>query len=244
MLHGGIIQYMGHSQFQWDLRKEASSRFSTLWNVDQYELATSFDGFRFMSGERKYQKKPMNSFLHKDQSPFNTIWSYQGLVNLIDSDSQSGGFVCVPKTHLIHRKYFEENHNLSDKRFKENWYLFTDKEKEENKILSEIIKVNCKSGDFILWDSRTFHCNTTPSNSNSRCCVYICMLPKSKVNENSINKRKKAFDEKRCTSHHEVKMFPVVPRFTQESDKVKNVMNKLFSEIILSKLLISLACID
>jgi hypothetical protein len=52
MLHGGMIQYIGHAQFQWDIRKEiAESVYSKLWSVDKFELASSFDGFCFMTGK-------------------------------------------------------------------------------------------------------------------------------------------------------------------------------------------------
>jgi predicted 2-oxoglutarate/Fe(II)-dependent dioxygenase YbiX len=47
--------------------------------------------------------------------------------------------------------------------------------------LCNTIKVNSKAGDFILFDSRTFHCNTVPMTKTLRVCTYICMLPADKV---------------------------------------------------------------
>ena len=83
VLHGGMIQYIGHSRPQWDLRKRAKPLFATLWGTD--ELKSSFDGLCFMNGERNYQKRPINSFLHCDQSPLKKpIWSYQGIQALTD----------------------------------------------------------------------------------------------------------------------------------------------------------------
>lgn len=39
-----------------------------------------------MNGIRNYNKSPIDSFLHCDQSPTkNDIWSYQGVLNLTDS---------------------------------------------------------------------------------------------------------------------------------------------------------------
>jgi ectoine hydroxylase-related dioxygenase (phytanoyl-CoA dioxygenase family) len=247
MLHGGMIQYVGHSQFQWDLRAECSEIFAKVWETAKTDLATSFDGFCFMSGEKSYKKKFDNSFLHTDQSPNkNALWSYQGLINLIDCGSSAGGFVCVPKSNLLHRKYFEDRYKLDDPKFKGNWYLFTDEEKEKEQILNDTIKVNCMAGDFILWDSRTFHCNQTPTDKTSRACVYICMLPKSHVTKNIVEKREKAFEGKRCTGHHPgdgFKMFPKLPRFCKPSE-LQPLVDKVQKKVSLTDLQISLAHIS
>jgi hypothetical protein len=188
LIHGGMIQYLGHTQFQWDLREKCSGIFSKIFNVKKEELATSFDGWCFMNGNRRYIKKPVDSFLHSDQSPKKDfLWSYQGLINLVDCDDESGGFVCVPKSHLIHNEFFKKNFKISEKRFASDWILFSDEEKSKYKdILSKFIKVNCKAGDFVLWDSRTFHCNTVPVKKVIRACSYICMLPKSHISEENI----------------------------------------------------------
>ena len=83
-LHGGMIQYIGHTRLQWELRKRAVLLFSKLWKTDK--LKSSFDGFCFMNGARNYEKRPINSFLHSDQSPMRKdIWSYQGIQTLTNS---------------------------------------------------------------------------------------------------------------------------------------------------------------
>jgi hypothetical protein len=240
----GMIQYIGHSQFQWDLREDCSDIFSKLWDTSKTDLATSFDGFYFMSGERKYKSKADNSFLHTDQSPIiNKLWSYQGLINLLDCPLEGGGFVCIPQSHLMQREYFEKRYNLSDKKFKENWYKFTNEEKEKEELLKNVVKVNCKSGDFILWDSRTFHCNRPPTGNISRACTYICMLPKSHVPEEKKAKRAKAFSEKRCTNHHSgegFKIFSKLPRFCYPKI-LKPLLEKVQKKIKITKLQVSLA---
>ncbi len=43
--------------------------------------------------------------------------------------------------------------------------------------LCNYIKVNSEAGDFIIFDSRTFHCGCVPRNQNLRVVTYICMLP-------------------------------------------------------------------
>lgn len=64
------------------------------------------------------------------------------------------------------------------------------------------MKLMTEAGDFILFDSRTFHCNTVPTEKCLRVCTYICMLPAKKVDERISEARKKAVAEKRTTSHH------------------------------------------
>ena len=127
VMHGGMIQYIGHSKPQWDLRKRAIPLFSTLWKSDK--LKSSFDGFCFMNGARDYQNRPINAFLHCDQAPIHRdIWSYQGIQTLTDSGDEEGGFVCSPKTNHIHQKWFAEHGRANDK---QNWYKFSDEEKKE-----------------------------------------------------------------------------------------------------------------
>lgn len=119
VLHGGMIQYVGHSRVQWQLRKRAMPLFQKLWNCEH--LKSSFDGFCFMNGRRNYQQSPINSFLHCDQSPTrNHVWSYQGVLTLTDSGPQQGGFVVAPRSHKQHRDYFEQKGMLD---FKKDWYL-------------------------------------------------------------------------------------------------------------------------
>ena len=84
VLHGGMIQYIGHSRPQWELRKKAIPLFQTLWKTNN--LKSSFDGFCFMNGVRDYQPRPINSFLHCDQAPVHRgVWSYQGVLTLTNS---------------------------------------------------------------------------------------------------------------------------------------------------------------
>lgn len=90
-------------------------------------MKTSFDGFCFMNGARKYEKRANNAFLHCDQSPLkNYLSSYQGIMTLTDSKEDQGGFVCVPQSHNFHHKYFQEK-GISQ--HKKDWYKVPEEEK-------------------------------------------------------------------------------------------------------------------
>ena len=72
--HGGIIEYVGHAKFQWDLRELVAPIFAKIWDCNELKLATSFDGFCYMDGRRKYRKADPLSFVHSDQALLRTIY--------------------------------------------------------------------------------------------------------------------------------------------------------------------------
>jgi len=113
---------------------------------------------------------------------------------------------------LKHHEHFKSlgKHELTG-----DWYKFSDQEKKDP-LFKDAIRVCAKKGDFLMWDSRTFHCNTVPMTENIRACVYICQIPKKNVNEETRAKRKGAWDTKRCTSHYpgdeSFRTFPTLPK--------------------------------
>lgn len=233
-----MIQYMGHSQLQWDLRKRCKPIFARLWKTNH--LKTSFDGFCFMNGVRNYKPREDNSFMHCDQAPSrNGVWSYQGLVSLTDSGPDCGGFVAVPKTHLYHNEFFTKKGLLGRK---EDWYLMEEKDKFDLPF-KNYVKLDTEKGDFILWDSRTFHCNTVPKIPVLRACVYICMLPTERIPDAVLKKRKKAAEDHRTSTHHPgdgFRLFPRLPRFVQDRDHFMEIVEQInqFKEDVEIKALI------
>ena len=211
MLHGGMVQYVGHSKFQWELREKVAPIFAKIWNCKETELATSFDGFCFMNGKRGYQPKHPVQTAHTDQSPLRDyLWSVQGLVSLCDSDEDDGGLVVIPNSHKFHKAFLNQI-NKGD--VQDDWYKFSEKDKEDP-LFKTYVKVCGKTGDFMMWDSRVFHCNTVPTTPNIRACVYICQIPKEKVPEKARQERAIAWNEKRCSSHHPgdgFDLFPILP---------------------------------
>ena len=93
-------------------------------------------------------------------------------------------------------------------------------------------RIKCPKGSLVLWDSRLIHSGALPlknrKNKNIRSIVYLCYMPRSLIDNKSINKilnkRKKAFEELRMTSHWptKYKLFPINPRtYGQEIEEVK-----------------------
>ena len=78
MLEGGMVQYIGHAKFQWELREKVAPIFSKIWDCEVMNLATSFDGFCFMNGKRGYEPKHPVQSAHVDQSPLRDFLRYKG----------------------------------------------------------------------------------------------------------------------------------------------------------------------
>lgn len=211
MLHGGMIQYIGHSAAQWALRERCAPAFAAVHGCPVEQLATSFDGLCFMSGQRRYQPRDALSFVHTDQAPHRPPrWSIQGLVNLVDNDEQAGGLVVIPGSHRHHQEFFRRR-GLAPTG---DWYLFSEEDKKDP-LFGAHLKVCGEAGDLMLWDSRTFHCNTVPARPVERVCAYVCMLPKGQVPKDIVERRALAVAERRCSNHHPgdgIKLFPQLPR--------------------------------
>lgn len=230
MLHGGMIQYIGHAPVQWTLREQCAPVFAQYYNIPVHDLATSFDGMCLMTGQRRYRRRgDLISFLHTDQSPRRKgEWSIQGLINLADAGPEDGGLVVVPGSHREHEAFFN-GHPRQDQ--KGDWYKFSAQEQEAYR--DRAVKVCAEPGDFLLWDSRTFHCNAVPERQDAlRVCTYICQLPKTRLSSVIRAKRQQAFEEKRTSTHHPAegfRLFPTLPRFVTDRDrflqKVRAVQN-------------------
>ena len=117
----------------------------------------------------------------------------------------SGGFICIPKSNKIHKKICEENGNGKSK---EDWVKLTENFKKKYVKDENILKVKNKIGDFVIWDSKTIHSGFAPNNTNEesydRVVSYVCMRPRNEATKNQLERRVKAFEEKRCGSHNPV----------------------------------------
>lgn len=237
-----MIQWIGHSKFQWEMRERLAKLFATVWECKETDLATSFDGFCYMDGRRKYNLKPLLNNTHTDQSPMTKgLWSYQGLVNLLDNGEDDGGFVVVPGTHKIHEEFCKK---LGWDEIPVNYLEFGEEQKEDP-IFKTGFKVCAKAGDVILWDSRTFHGNTLPKSENVRAAVYVCEIPKDKVSKETRELRKKAFDNSKCSTHYPGDGFETFDDFKESKEEILESVKKISLKLEdLSDLQKSLLCIS
>lgn len=201
-LHGGMYT-IGHTKTQWKIREKSKYIFEDIWN--NKDLVCSFDRFTYYPKERKYKNVDISDWIHSDQSYYNDIDSYQGMLCLSDNMIyKSGGFVCIPKSNLIHKKICE----LDNQKNKNDWVKLSKEFKKKYVQNENILKVKNRKGDFVIWDSKTIHSGFAPINTKNenydRIVVYVCMRMRKELNKKNANKRKMAFKDKRCTSHNPI----------------------------------------
>jgi hypothetical protein len=214
----GIIKSygIGQARFMWEARLNLNINrlFSLLWGCEQSELITSFDGACYC--HRAFAPATGNFKLwpHCDQQPskHTQLQCYQGSLSLTaNHNKHDGGFVVWPKSHM---QYIENNIDVkSDKRF---FQVHT----PTGKITANgARRVIAPPGTFIVWDSRTFHCNSPPldkSRSSDRVVLYICMVPRSMATKETLDLRYRMYTNGSTTSHqpHDPHVNPDVVRYS------------------------------
>lgn len=219
--HSMLLQQygVGHSQFVWDIRQNPKvvNIFSKIWNVKNDELITSFDGASFhFPPEDTHRGWHRQTWYHTDQSYLRPDFEcIQSWITGYDVDEGDATLAFMENSNIYHKE-FQKTFNISDK---SDWYRHTREEQSfyEKKGCTEK-RIKCKAGDMILWDSRTIHCGTEPLKNRKhkklRNVVYICMKPRKFATTANLNKKQKAFNELRMTTHspEKSKLFPKNPR--------------------------------
>lgn len=226
-LHSMLIKHwqVGQSQFMWDIRQNEKviNVFSTLWNTPKEELLVSFDGASIhMPPEiTKYGFHRGNKWLHVDQSfkpRSQGLKCYQGMVNLYDSNIGDATLAILEGSNKYHTQ-FEKHFSYAAEKYKGNWCKLTPEELNfyEDKGC-EFHCVKAPAGSMMLWDSRTVHQGIEPIRGRPiprlRTVAYVCMTPRSWSTPKNIEKKQKAFNEKRMTSHwpNNIKLNGKVPQ--------------------------------
>ena len=219
--HSMLLQHyqVGQAQYVWDIRQNPKivDIFCDLWNVDRYNLLTSFDGISFhmppeiLQNQRYYK----NDWFHTDQSytrpQFECVQSW---VTGYDVGEGDGTLAILEGSNNFHDE-FRVNFNITQKT---DWYKLTEDEKQfYNDRGCKRISIKCPAGGMVFWDSRTIHSGQEPVkgriNHRFRNIVYVCMTPKEWCLEKNIEKKQFAFENMRMTNHypHKPKLFPVNP---------------------------------
>lgn len=240
-VHSMLYQHwkIGHSQHIWDVRQNLKvvEVFAKIWNCKNEDLLVSFDGASFHLPPEETNRGWFNkSWLHTDQSPTrNEKECIQGMITSLDVNEGDATFCFLEKSHLFHKE-FSKRFNISEKG---DWYKLNDHEISFFKDKScEMVKIKCPAGSMILWDSRTIHCGVEAlkrrANKNFRSVIYICMTPRNLCSKKDLEKRKKAFEELRMTTHwpHKPILFPIKPRtYGGELPIVKDIKKPILNEL-------------
>lgn len=153
---------VGQSDFMWYLRTQPRvlQAFSGIWGCKPSDLISSFDAcnaYRPLKSHAHWRTRGV--WYHVDQNARETGSNFecvQGLIALTDCNSDTGGLVVCPRSHLRHEE-------LSSRVFADpgEWTDFVLVPWHDAIICENApILVQCKRGDLIVWDSRTVHCNS------------------------------------------------------------------------------------
>ena len=133
----------------------------------------------------------------------------------IDVNTGDGTLAFYEGSHNHHTGFGEE-FGITDTG---NWYKVD--EVKINYYIErgcEVKRIKCPKGSMVLWDSRLIHFGVEPVKDrpipNFRCVAYLCYSPRKLAPQKNIEKKRKAFEEMRMTTHWpcNVKLFPKTPR--------------------------------
>ena len=161
---GIILQFgIGQSDFMWMIRQLPHVRriFARAWGVKEEDLITDFGGpVIFRPSNCTARWRTAEKWFHVDQNglTFPGKQTIQGSVALTEQSPETGGLVVVPESWKHHSalsergtKWWGANPN--------NQFLMVPPS-DEILTQKQPVFVKSGSGDLILWDSRTVHCNT------------------------------------------------------------------------------------
>ena len=193
ILHHGIFkQYIGHTNWIWDIRQHCKSLFEHIWNTS--DLLCSFDGACFLkpSSDKISTSK---YWIHSDQGNFSLDFCcVQGIVNLLDNGPNDGGLVIVQNSHTVFSDYLQRHPTQGF-----SWFHVD----MTDPLLSSLplLKICAPPGHIILFDSRVFHCNISPSGSSCRMATYVSMQPRIGADTSTLQKRINSYEHGRMTGH-------------------------------------------
>lgn len=206
-VHSKINTFLGysvtHEKFMWEARMEPKilEAFAKIWGTD--ELLVSFDALNITLPNRA-DKPPRTPWPHVDQSPMRRgIHCIQGIINLSHAGPEDGSLMLFPRSNTMTEQFFDTQTHPS------SWELkdirnFNEEEIKwfQNRGLKPT-KVLAEAGDLIVWDSRTVHWGGEPTiHSNTiRTVIYASYAPVALANEETLARKKEAFESHRATTH-------------------------------------------
>lgn len=168
------------------------------------------------SESKSDQSEPKSThWFHLDQTVLKTeLEGVQGWVTGMDVNPGDATLIYYDQSHKMIKQFVEE----FGVRTESDWFLLNEEENNFFKSRCEIKEVTCPAGSLVIWDSRLVHCNKEPdltrSVPNYRCISYLCYMPKSMSDQETINKRVVAFGDMRTSNHYanRATFFPKLPR--------------------------------
>ncbi|EXJ90483.1 hypothetical protein A1O1_03586 [Capronia coronata CBS 617.96] len=194
---------VAHEKFMWDARMEPGvlEAFELLWGTK--ELLVSFDSLNITFPNRKDVPRKA-AWEHIDQSPLRRgIHCVQGIIVLSPSGPEDGGLVVYPGSHALNDEFFDTTTDKSTWTAKD-WYGFNKEQLAWFKAKGiEPRKVCADVGDLILWDSRTIHYGSEPTEKSNqiRTAIYAAYTPARMASEDQLRLKAQCFSKYAGTTH-------------------------------------------
>ncbi|KAH8748906.1 phytanoyl-CoA dioxygenase [Hyaloscypha finlandica] len=194
---------MLHEKFMWDARQEPGvlDTFAKIWGTD--ELLVSFDSLNITFPNRKDVER-LGAWEHVDQSPFRRgLHCIQGIIALSPSGPEDGGLLVYPGSHKLMDEFLDTQ---TDKSTWERIDRFAFDQSQLSWFAARGIqpeKVCAEVGDLILWDSRTIHYGSVPSEKSTqiRTAIYAAYTPARLASEETLEKKTEIFGQWGGTTH-------------------------------------------
>ncbi len=192
-----------HEKSMWDARQESGvlDAFAKIWGTD--ELLASFDSLNITFPHRKDVEK-LGAWEHVDQSPFRRgLHCIQGIINLSPAGPEDGGLLVYPGSHKLMDEFLDTQ---TDKDTWKRIDFFKFDEAQLSWFRSRGVKpqkVCAEVGDLILWDSRTIHYGSVPTEKSSqiRTVIYAAYTPARLASEETLKKKTEIFGQYGATTH-------------------------------------------
>jgi len=207
-----------HAQHLWDIRsnKKIVNTWAEFWGVEEKDLLVSFDGISWLPPHEENFKLPeFPHWFHMDQTVLKTeLEGVQGWITGMDVNPGDATLIYYDQSHKMIKEFVEE----FGVRTKSDWVLLDEQENNFFKSRCEIKEVTCPAGSLVIWDSRLVHCNKGPDETreipNYRCVQYLCYMPKSMSDLETINKRISGFLNMKTSNHYanRATFFDKIPR--------------------------------
>jgi len=193
----GFVNGFSYEELKWSWENRQSPNIYKLFTIilGRNDLWVKFDRYGHMRPTKQIPLKKARPYdppafidkpewltgeqwLHWDQNPWAqpNFKGVQGVLALSNSTEDTGGFLCVPGSHLVMKEWGEKNkqhsHSIEYVEIPRNdsLYNFTQ-------------KITLRKGSFLVWDSRTLHANYANRSSQFRTVQYITYFPAIKDSE-------------------------------------------------------------
>jgi len=209
-----------HAQHLWDIRsnEKVVKTWADFWGVEPEDLLVSFDGISWLPPHEEMEDYELPEFphwFHMDQTVLKTeLEGVQGWITGMDVNPGDATLIYYDQSHKMIKEFVDE----FGVRTKSDWVLLNQEENNFFKSRCVIKEVTCPAGSLVIWDSRLVHCNKGPdlirSKPNYRCISYLCYMPKSISDLDTINKRISEFLDMKTSNHYanRATFFPKIPR--------------------------------